>query len=209
MVFRARSLFRLIAWIPAAVLAIVLAALGWGDRWLIAPVPPPGRVDAAVVLQGSIAAYRARIAGAMALAERGASDRVLLSLPRESYWGESIPPVARAYLVRTYGAGLAARVDFCEMVAGVDSTAEESEAVMGCIAAHRWRSIAVVTSNYHTRRAGILWRRTLARQNPTLEFSIVGVEDPEFQKPWWKHRQSAKIWLVESEKLVWTLLGGG
>ncbi|MBO0910459.1 MAG: YdcF family protein [Acidobacteria bacterium] len=208
MVSRARSLFRLLAWILAAAVVIILAVLLWGDDWLIASAPSPSHVDAAVVLQGSIVGYQARIAGAMALAGRGVADRVLLSLPRESYWGESIPPAARAYLERNYGRDLAARVDFCEMGPGVDSTAEESEAAESCIAAHHWRSIAIVTSNYHTRRAGILWRRVLRRRDPALELSIEGVADPEFQKPWWRHRQAAKIWLGESEKLVWTLLGG-
>jgi uncharacterized SAM-binding protein YcdF (DUF218 family) len=195
------------AGIFAAVVVIIVAALGWGDGWLIASRPAPTHVDAAVVLQGSIAAYGARIAGALALAERGAADRVLLSIPLESYWGQKLPPVARGYLERTYGRALADRVDFCEMGPEVDSTAQESEAAVGCIKAHHWRSIAVVTSNYHTRRAGILWRRTLRRHDPTLELSIVGIADPDFQMPWWRHRQAAKIWLVESEKLVWTMFG--
>jgi len=208
MASRAGSLFRRIAWIFAAVLAIVLAALGWGGALLIAPDPLPGHVDAAVVLEGSVVGYEARLAGAIALLERGTADRILLSLPGESYWHESVMPVARAYLERTYGAGLASRVEFCQMSPEVDSTEQESEAALGCIEAHHWRSIAVVTSNYHTRRAGILWRRTLRRHDSTLELSVHGVDDPEFQEPWWRHRQSAKIWLGEFEKLVWTLLGG-
>jgi uncharacterized SAM-binding protein YcdF (DUF218 family) len=205
---RAGTLFRRIAGIFAALLVITLAVLGWRDDLLIASDPTPSHVDAAVVLEGSVVGYQARLAGGIALAERGVADRVLLSLPHESYWHESIPPIARAYLERTYGAGLASRVDFCEMGPEVDSTEQESEAALGCIEAHHWRSIVVVTSNYHTRRAGILWRRTLRRHDSTLGFSIHGVDDPEFQKPWWKHRQAAKIWLGESEKLVWTMFGG-
>lgn len=189
-------------------MVIILAALLWGDDLLVAYDPTPGHVDAAVVLQGSVVGYDARLAGAITLVEHGTAERVLLSLPRESYWRESIPPVARAYLERTYGTGLASRVDFCEMGPEVDSTERESEAALSCIEAHHWRSIAVVTSNYHTRRAGILWRRTLRRRGSTLEFSIHSVDDPEFQKPWWRHRQAAKIWLAESEKLIWTMLGG-
>jgi hypothetical protein len=207
-VSRAGSLFRRIASIFAAVLVIILAALGWGDDLLIAPDPTPGHVDGAVVLQGSIIGYNARLAGAIDLVERGTADRVLLSLPKESYWHQSIPPIAHGYLERTYGAGLASRVDFCEMGPEVDSTEQESEAALGCIERNHWRSIAVVTSNYHTRRAGILWRRMLKRHDSTLELSIHGIADPEFQKPWWRHREAAKIWLEESEKLVWTMLGG-
>jgi uncharacterized SAM-binding protein YcdF (DUF218 family) len=133
---------------------------------------------------------------------------VLLSVPKESYWGQSIPPVARAYLERLYGSDLAARVDFCEASAEVNSTGEEAHAALDCIAGSHWQSIAVVTSDYHTRRAGILWRKAAKMRDPAMRVSIVGVDDPEFKKPWWKHRQSAKIWLGESLKLLWTPLGG-
>jgi uncharacterized SAM-binding protein YcdF (DUF218 family) len=143
----------------------------------------------------------------MNILQQGIADRVLLSVPKESYWGESIPPVARAYLARTYGESLALRVDFCETSAQVTSTAEEAEAALGCVREHPWHSIAVVTSDYHTRRARILWRRAIKRHDPTIRLSIEGASDPEFQEPWWRHRQSAKIWLGEFLKLSWTILG--
>jgi uncharacterized SAM-binding protein YcdF (DUF218 family) len=202
------SLIRLLKWFVAVTFVVAIVALVWGDDLLIATDPMPAHVDATVVLQGSIVAYKTRIAGAMNLLQRGVAGRALLSVPRESYWGQSIPPVARAYLERTYGADLAARVDFCELSAEVNSTAEESQATMTCIAQHGWRSIAVVTSDYHTRRARMLWRRTIKHVDPAIQLAVTGVADPEFQKPWWRYRQSAKIWLLESVKLLWAILGG-
>jgi len=198
--------FRALKWLFAAIVAIAICLLFWGSRLLIASDPMPEHADAAIVLQGSIAAEKARIAGAIDLLQRGIADRALLSVPKESYWGQSIPPVARAYLERNFGRDLTARVDFCETDETVNSTREEAEAVTSCIRDHHWKSVVIVTSNYHTRRAGIIWRR-VTKNDPQTHTSIEGVSDPEFHEPWWHDRRSAKIWLMETTKLMWTALG--
>jgi uncharacterized SAM-binding protein YcdF (DUF218 family) len=203
----ARPLFRALRWLLAAAVVIAFCLLHWGGDLLIASDPQPEHVDAAIVLQGSIAAEKVRIAGAINFIQRGVADRALLSVPKESYWGQSIPPVARFYLERNYGSDIAARVDFCETSGEVNSTVQEAQAVSHCIREHHWQSIVIVTSNYHTRRAGMLWRRT-TRPDPKIRIWIEGVTDPEFQAPWWRHRQSAKIWVMETVKLVWAALGG-
>jgi uncharacterized SAM-binding protein YcdF (DUF218 family) len=203
----ARPQFRVLRWLLAAAIFVALCLLRWGGDLLIASDPAPQHVDAAVVLQGSIAAEKVRIAGAANLLQQGIADRVLLSLPKESYWGQSIPPVARAYLERTYGNDLAARVDFCETGEDVNSTVQEAQVLLPCIQQHHWHSVVIVTSNYHTRRAGKLWRR-VTEPDENIHIWIEGVADPEFRQPWWRHRQSAKTWVTESMKLVWTILGG-
>lgn len=203
----ARPLFRILRWLLAAAAVIVFCLLRCGGDLLIASNPAPQHVDAAIVLQGSIAAEKARIARAMNLLQQGVADRALLSVPKESYWGQSILPVARSYLERTYGGDLAARVDFCETSGDVNSTAQEALAVSPCIQEHQWHSIVIVTSNYHTRRAGMIWR-SRTRRGPKIQIWIAGVTDPEFQQPFWRHRQAAKIWAMEATKLVWTSLGG-
>lgn len=200
-------LFGLLRWLLAAAILIAICLLRWGGDLLIASDPAPPHVDAVIVLQGSIVAEKARIAGAMNLLRRGGADRALLSVPKESYWGQSIPPVARSYVERNYGSDIAARVDFCDTSEDVNSTVEEAQAVSSCIKEHHWQSIVIVTSNYHTRRAGMLWRR-MARHEPKFHIWIEGVTDPDFQQPWWRHRQSAKTWLMETAKLVWSALGG-
>ena len=202
-----RSLFRPLRWLLAAAIVIVLCLLRWGDSLLIASDPPPGHVEAAIVLQGSIAAEKARIVGAVGLLQRGVADRVMVGVPKESYWGQSIPPVARAYLVQNYGSDIASRVDFCETSGDVNSTAQEAQASGPCIREHNWQSVVVVTSDYHTRRAGMIWRK-IYRHDPQLHIWIMGVTDPEFQQPWWRHRLSAKVWITESAKLVWAAAGG-
>lgn len=202
----AKSSWRAFGWLLLTLIVAALALLIWGSQLLIAADSPASHVDVAIVLQGSMIAEKARIAGAMDLLREGIADRVLLSVPEQSYWGESIPPVARGYLERNYGNDLAARVDFCQSSAEVNSTEEEAQALIPCIRAHHWRSVLIVTSNYHTRRAKLLWKR-IAKREPNLELSFQGVADPEFQQPWWRHRQSAKIWIMECTKLAWAVLG--
>ena len=190
------------------VIALVLCLLHWGGAALVSEDPLPAHAQAAIVLQGSIAGEKARLDGALRLAERGIVDRVLVSVPHESYWGQAIPPVARQFIERNYGAALAARVDFCETGPGVDSTAQEAVVLISCIQQNGWRSVIVVTSEYHTRRAGILWAREILQAEPTTTVAMEGVPDADFRVyGWWRNRRSAKTWFLESTKLIWMLIG--
>ena len=197
----------------ANVLRIALAAavpllsiMRWGGYLLISDDPLPRQVDAAVVLQGSVPGERARVAGAVRLLAQGMTDQILLSIPRESYWGQAVAPIALADVQRRYGSEVAGHVQFCEMD-GVDSTEEEATALVGCIRERRWRSVAVVTSDYHTRRAGIIWKRVLGK-NSSFRVFMHAVPDPEFHATgWWRERRWAKTWFFESLKLASTLVG--
>jgi hypothetical protein len=48
----------------------------------------------------------------------------------------------------------------------------------------------------------------MTKHDPNIHIWIDGVTDPEFRQPWWRHRQSAKIWVLEAMKLIWVTLGG-
>jgi uncharacterized SAM-binding protein YcdF (DUF218 family) len=197
-------------WMPwlVGILAVLVACfLRWGGFLLVAGDSIPEHVDAAVVLQGSIASENARTAAAMALMQRGAANRVAISVPRESYWGEEIPPVARPYLEKKYGADLAGRVDFCTTEPDVTSTQQEALALSTCIQEHGWKSIALVTSNYQSRRVGMVWRKTLPKGDRPVNVSIASVPDPSYQpRGWWRQRLYAETWLRESAKLAWASL---
>lgn len=206
---RSRRLLRWMATVLVCVMAIVFCLMRWGGRLLESNDSLPAQVDAAIVLEGSLAGERVRLAGAMDLLRQGASDRVLLTLPASSYWGEPVPPMARHFLEASYGHGLAERVDFCQVGADVDSTLQEAQAIDACIQQHQWKKIAVVTSNYHTRRAGMIWRRVMRKRNPNLQIWVHAVDDPEFQaNGWWRKRLWAKTWLLEFTKLIWTVTVG-
>jgi uncharacterized SAM-binding protein YcdF (DUF218 family) len=189
-------------------IVFVLGLLHWGGYLLIANDPMPAHADGAVVLQGSIEGEKLRIAAAMNLAQSENVARILLSVPKESYWGQSIPPVARQYLQRKYGSSLANRVDFCETDQGVDSTEEEAQSLIKCIQEHNWKEILIVTSNYHTRRAGIIWKRIARRTIPSAQVYVYGAVDPDFvPEGYWRHRRFLKTWLMESLKLTSVLAG--
>src|SRR4029077_6310307 len=62
-----RPLFLLLRWLLAAAVVLVLCLLRWGDNLLIVSEPIPGRAQVGIVLQGSIAAEKVRIARAIDL----------------------------------------------------------------------------------------------------------------------------------------------
>jgi uncharacterized SAM-binding protein YcdF (DUF218 family) len=203
-----QSKLRWAAYALIAIFAAVVCLLRWGGYLLVTEDDLPARADGAVVLQGSILAEQARLAGAVQLLNAGIANRLLVSIPRESYWGQAIAPIASNYLGRTYGAGVSDRTDFCETGPDVSSTEEEARTLVACAEEHSWHSLIVVTSDYHTRRAGIIWRKTMRARGSPIRLSIYGVSDPEFYAVgWWRDRLSAKTWLLECTKLLWTVAG--
>jgi uncharacterized SAM-binding protein YcdF (DUF218 family) len=182
---------------------LIVCFLRWGGYLLIAGGSVPEHVDAAVVLQGSIASENMRTAAAMALMQQGSANRIVISVPRESYWGEEVPAIARPYLEKKYGAELAARVDFCNTEPDVTSAQQEAQALSRCIEERGWKSIALVTSNYQSRRVRMIWRKTLSDDDSSIYVSVEGVPDPDYQpRGWWRQRTYAETWLRESAKLT-------
>jgi len=188
------------------VLAGALSTLRWGGYLLVADDPLPAHVDLAVPLQGSISGEAVRVPEAIALLQQNRADRVLVSIPNGKFWGAPIPPLARHYLDTTYGAAVAQRIDFCETGPEVNSTAEEARTLVRCIQEHGGRTVAVVTSSYHTRRARMIWRSIVHERDPSIQLWMHAAEDPEFSPDgWWKTRLYAKTWFMEMTKLIWTL----
>ena len=201
---------RLLGWLLVLLLGAslgVLALLRWGGVLLVSSDALPADAQAAVILQGSIAGELARLAGAVKLLQSNRVPQAVLSVPAESYWGTSVPDEAGAYIKKRYGADIAARFVFCETGPEVNSTRQEAEAMVPCLHAHGWNSIVVVTSDYHSRRAGFLWRQVLRGAQPPIKMAMDGVPDPEFQaRGWWRKRLWAKTWEEEFTKLVWERL---
>jgi uncharacterized SAM-binding protein YcdF (DUF218 family) len=191
---------RLAVFLPLVAISLLLFRSG---RLLVKADSLPARADGAVVLQGSIPGENVRVHGAIELLQQGRVSAVMLSLPRESYWGEPIAPVALRYIEKKYGKDLSSHILFCETPPQVNSTRQEAEAISPCIRDQRWKDFVVVTSDYHTRRAGMIWRTVTAARNPEVTVYIHAVDDPEFQQSWWQSRLSAKTWFMEFSKLVW------
>jgi uncharacterized SAM-binding protein YcdF (DUF218 family) len=193
------------ALVALIVFAGLAALLAWkGGDLLVVSDPLPAHAQAAVMLDGSLGAVRARSTEALRLLAERRVDHVVISVPRIGDWGVSIPEAARRYVEKEYGAGLADHVIFCPMSPRVNSTAEEAVGLEGCLEQHDWHSVIVVTSNYHTRRARLVWRETLADAHPPFQMWIDGIEDGDFEPTrWWSQRRYAKTWVEETTKLVW------
>jgi len=120
-------------------------------------------------------------------------------------WGEWQPDVVRRFIDRKYGDSLANRIIICEGLA--DSTLDEARLIHYCLRNRGFRSLVVVTSNYHTRRSKWIWRAVLARRPPHIALAVHGVFDGSFEATgWWRHRRYAKTWLLETIKMGWYLL---
>ena len=88
----------------------------------------------------------------------------------------------------------------------VDNTAEEAELLRGLAAARGWRSVMVITSKYHSRRAGFAFRRELRDTGVTITVRSTryDVSDPAH---WWRYRAEIRYVLSELQKLLAYRLG--
>jgi len=87
-----------------------------------------------------------------------------------------------------------------------DSTLEEARALSQLAADHRFRSVIVVTSNYHTRRARYIFEKVFP---PGITITIASARDGDFDpEHWWEKRKSQKLFvreLVAMPVAVWEL----
>ena len=71
-----------------------------------------------------------------------------------------------------------------------DSSKEEAESLGRFVADHRWGSVIIVTSNYHTRRARYIFRRVFPQHIVVL---VASARDADFDpQQWWLKRKSIK-----------------
>lgn len=198
-------------WLPWT-LTVLLAVVGgvgllirFSGSLLIVSDPLPAHSQVAVVLAGSSRDDPVRRAAALSLLQARRVDNVLLSVPTMTYWDVPVAELARRYVENLQPPDLRQRVALCVVGSDVDSTAEEAAALRSFLESRGWRSVVVVTSDYHTRRARMVWRAALAHAQPPFRLSIEGAASREFEpRGWWRKRLWAKTWLLEFTKLVWT-----
>jgi len=92
------------------------------------------------------------------------------------------------------------RIDLCQMDA--ETTRTEAIAAEDCLQRLHARSVLLVTSDYHTRRALTIFRHQL----PGYQFSVAAYRDSwQFGPQWWTHRRWAENFWKENLKFVWFL----
>jgi len=76
------------------------------------------------------------------------------------------------------------------VVHDAENTKEEAEALAKIAAQHKWKSVILVTSNYHTRRARYIFERVFP---PGTTIRVTGARDGTFEpERWWEKRTSIK-----------------
>ena len=91
---------------------------------------------------------------------------------------------------------------------GVGSTFDEAQLLRSFASEHSLRRIIVVTSAFHTRRAGWIMRRVL--RDAPVQVAMAPIEDPKYSPSNWWTREDGQI-AVNDEyvKLVWYRLRYG
>lgn len=183
----ALPLFAWRVWRVAAAALLLWPFAAWGAARVLVVRAGVGRADALVVLSGS-AAYRERAAEAARLYREGRAPLVLLSDDGVlGGWSEAeqrnprFVELAAAELERGGVPAESIKV----LGARPTSTYDEAEAVRAYAAAQGLRSLVVVTSSYHSRRALWTWRRVF--RGSGVE---VGLEPAEGERTpgawsWW------------------------
>jgi uncharacterized SAM-binding protein YcdF (DUF218 family) len=149
------------------------------------------RVDAAVVMAGDPDYERTRTAAALVLAGRA---RLLVATGGEPGPGDS----ASSLVERAVALGVPR--DRIRFEAQSRSTRESLEALRPLLAAEGVRTIALVTSPYHQRRAGLAARRSLPGVRVLNHPARGSVWSPA---GWWRRPWPRRVVLLEYGKLAY------
>jgi uncharacterized SAM-binding protein YcdF (DUF218 family) len=190
--------------LPTLLLAVLLAAgvyifrgpiLTAAGQFLIAD-EPPRKVDLIVSLAGDEFGLRALTAGK--LVKEGDAPYALISGVPGLLMNEADELIRFAELHGYPGSY------FRPFRHTSDSTKSESAALAADLKTRGVHSILLVTSNYHSRRAGEIMRRAA----PWLEVHTVAAPDRYFSaNGWWKTRSGQRTFLYEWLKTFSAWLG--
>lgn len=157
---------------------------------------PPQKADAVFVLAGD--SYGQRILKGAELVRQGWAPEVIVSGPGGSYGfyecDLAIPFAVHAGYPQSY---------FIRFPHDAHSTEEEAEAAAAEFKALNVHRVILVTSVYHTRRAGNDFRSAA----PGVDFFVVSAPDKDFTpNGWWHSREGRKTFLLEWTKTAATWL---
>ncbi len=172
-------------------LLIVVALASQAARFLM--VDDAQKSDAIVVLAGDT---NLRPARALALLRQGMAQHVFLDVVvRDQIFDQRLTDLAQKYADSLPEGN---RISVCP-ITGLSTNAESDDANR-CLQSAGAHTVLIVTSDYHTRRALMIFRHRL----PQYRFSVAAAHDPaQFGNAWWSNREWAKITLDECMKLVW------
>jgi len=192
-----------IRWVLLAVVVVLFGAVALYPLWLAAlggylvHAGRPVKADLIVVLAGDFSGNRILLAGD--LVRKGFARQALVSGPSGAY-GLYESDLAIQFAVR-HGDPASYFIPFPN---DSRSTASEAADVLRALRERHVHVVDIVTSNYHTRRAGSIYRS----QAPDLDIHMVAAADPTYAPDgWWKNRDARKTFLLEWMKTFATWLG--
>jgi hypothetical protein len=173
------------------VAAIFAGLASQAARFLV--VDEPEKSDAIVVLAGET---NVRPARGLELLRQGLAPRVFLDAEtRDLIYGQRLTDMAQKYV---NGLGEANRVSVCP-IAGFSTNAEADD-VSRCLQSLDAHRVLIVTSEFHTRRALLIFRHRL----PQYQFNVAAARNPaQFGEAWWTNREWAKTTFDEWAKMLW------
>jgi len=153
----------------------------------------PQHADVILILAGETDHRPSR---GLELLSKGYAPRLIMDVPAGAkIYGSSLMDIASAYMDRLPEKG---SMSLCPIV-GLSTKAETQDADQ-CLKGTGARSVLLVTSDYHTRRALSIFRHEL----PQYRFSVAAAHDQQqFGTSWWNHRQWAKLNFDEWIRTVW------
>ena len=174
------------------VLVFIVAALAsQAARFLV--VDEPEKSDAIVVLAGET---KVRPARALELLRQGVAPREFMDAEtRDLIYDQRLTDIAQKYV---NSLPEVSRIAVCPIV-GFSTYAEADDAsrCLQPLGAHR---VLIVTSEFHTRRALLIFRHRL----PQYQFSAAAARNPaQFGEAWWTNREWAKVTFDECSKMLW------
>lgn len=153
---------------------------------------PPHKADVVLVLAGD--ATGERIKTGANLVREGFAPKVLVSGPSGAYGEYECEPAIRFAVKAGYPESY-----FVHAENDARSTDEEAQQMRKYFEQAGARSVLLVTSDFHTRRAARIFRKAY----PQIQFYVVAAPTLDFQADrWWKSRQGEKVAFLEWTKTL-------
>jgi uncharacterized SAM-binding protein YcdF (DUF218 family) len=170
--------------------------LGWLGSFLVS-TETPQHADAIVILAGDMDGLR--ILKGAELARQGFAPKVYVSGPRPIYGVSEAELAINSAVRKGFDRKLFEAADV-----PADSTEEEAHGITAMLRQRGVKSLIVVTSNYHTGRAGRIWRRVATG----IRITTIASPDSFFTTTgWWQSRTGRKTVFYEWLKTLTGPLG--
>jgi uncharacterized SAM-binding protein YcdF (DUF218 family) len=161
--------------------------------------PLQGKVEAVYVLGGGL---ETRPFVAAEIFQAGFAPKILIPSPVLAATTDQLQSLSEAELTQQVLEKLGVPANRIEKLKQpVDSTEGEAAALREYISQHSLRRVALVTSDFHTRRTALLFGRTLRGLGVELQY-VSAPTDGFCGSDWWRYEEGVETYLLEWVKLL-------